>query len=160
VMHDSSLDDLCRVRPRSLHQLLGVSGFGEWKVKTYGLQILAALRQFQEGSRATVAQEPKVKPTEETLRLLQEGRTFEEIAKLRGRKLSSVVELVCKMMERGKLEFQPGWVEPRKFKQIEAACARHGMQALKTLKEALPPDIFFEEIRLVVEAIRKSKQER
>ena len=29
VMHDSSLEDLCRRRPSSLAELLGVSGFGE-----------------------------------------------------------------------------------------------------------------------------------
>ena len=50
VMHDSSLDDLCRKRPRSLAELRGVSGFGERKTEIYGAQILDALRNFRPGS--------------------------------------------------------------------------------------------------------------
>jgi len=47
VMHDTSLDELCRKRPRSLAELRGVSGFGERKTEVYGSQILEALRSFQ-----------------------------------------------------------------------------------------------------------------
>lgn len=52
VMHDTSLDELCRKRPRSLVELLRVSGFGERKTEVYGQQILEALRNFQAGARA------------------------------------------------------------------------------------------------------------
>ncbi len=50
VMHDTSLDDLCRKRPASLDELRGVSGFGERKTEVYGQQILEALRNFQPGA--------------------------------------------------------------------------------------------------------------
>jgi ATP-dependent DNA helicase RecQ len=52
VMHDSSLNELCRVRPRSLEELRGVSGFGERKTELYGPQILEALEKFRNGARA------------------------------------------------------------------------------------------------------------
>jgi ATP-dependent DNA helicase RecQ len=51
VMHDTSLDELCRKRPRSLAELLSVSGFGERKTEVYGRQILAALQDFRAGAR-------------------------------------------------------------------------------------------------------------
>ena len=44
VMHDTSLDELCRKRPRSLVELLRVSGFGERKTEVYGQQIQAGAR--------------------------------------------------------------------------------------------------------------------
>ncbi|MGA8407189.1 MAG: ATP-dependent DNA helicase RecQ [Candidatus Acidiferrales bacterium] len=53
IMHDTSLDSLCRVHPRSLAELRTVSGFGERKTELYGLQILEALTQFRNGARAT-----------------------------------------------------------------------------------------------------------
>jgi ATP-dependent DNA helicase RecQ len=53
IMHDTSLDSLCRIHPRSLAQLRTVSGFGERKTELYGLQILDALTQFRHGARAT-----------------------------------------------------------------------------------------------------------
>jgi ATP-dependent DNA helicase RecQ len=46
VMHDSTLDELCKVRPTTLAQLRRVSGFGDRKVEKYGSQILAALKNF------------------------------------------------------------------------------------------------------------------
>ncbi len=52
IMHDSSLDSLCRVQPRTLSELQTVSGFGERKTELYGAQILEALAQFRNGARA------------------------------------------------------------------------------------------------------------
>jgi ATP-dependent DNA helicase RecQ len=52
VMHDASLNALCQKQPRSLSELLEVSGFGERKVELYGQQILDALKRFREGERA------------------------------------------------------------------------------------------------------------
>lgn len=45
VMHDTSLDELCEKRPRSLEGLRKVSGFGEKKTQLYGEQILAVIRE-------------------------------------------------------------------------------------------------------------------
>jgi len=51
VMHDSSLDDLCRKLPSSLAALRHVSGFGERKTELYGPGILEALAEFRKQSR-------------------------------------------------------------------------------------------------------------
>jgi len=53
IMHDTSLDELCRLRPRTLGELRKVSGFGERKTELYGQQILDALKRFQDGARAS-----------------------------------------------------------------------------------------------------------
>ena len=52
IMHDTTLDELCRVRPTTLAQLRGVSGFGDRKVEMYGAQILATLKSFQARAKA------------------------------------------------------------------------------------------------------------
>ena len=46
VMHDTTLDELCKVRPSTLAELRGVSGFGDRKVEKYGTQILETLKNF------------------------------------------------------------------------------------------------------------------
>jgi len=157
VMHDTSLEHLCRRRPTSLAELLSVSGFGERKTELYGQAILEALERFAKGARAAPLPEKRTRPAEDTLRLLAEGRTLEEIARIRGRQLGSVVSLVADLVEKGKLEFQSGWVESDKQQSIESACARLGLQWLKPLKEALPPEISFEEIRLIVARLRQQQ---
>jgi ATP-dependent DNA helicase RecQ len=59
VMHDSSLDDLCRVMPESLAALRGVYGFGERRTETYGREILAAISRFRQGARTAAAPKKK-----------------------------------------------------------------------------------------------------
>ena len=49
VMHDTSLDELCRRKPATLQELRQVPGFGEKKAATYGPQILNVLAQFRRG---------------------------------------------------------------------------------------------------------------
>ena len=55
VMHDTSLDELCALRPSSLSELRTVSGFGEKKTEMYGPGILDALAEFSRGARAAEA---------------------------------------------------------------------------------------------------------
>jgi ATP-dependent DNA helicase RecQ len=52
IMHDTSLDELCRIRPHSLAELRQVHGFGEHKTELYGPHILTVLRTFRAGSRS------------------------------------------------------------------------------------------------------------
>jgi ATP-dependent DNA helicase RecQ len=158
VMHDSSLDEICRRRPTSLTEIRGIPGFGEKKTERYGQQILQVLAQFNTGARASAPLEVKSKPAEETIRLLGEGHSFLEIANRRGRHLGSVVGLIANLVEKGELQFQPGWIEEDKLASIEEACARLGTRALKPLKDALAPDVTYEEIRLVVARLRSEQQ--
>src|SRR5712692_6770322 len=108
VLHDSALEDLCIARPSTLQELRRVSGFGDKKVEMYGKEILDVLRRFREGERAS--QEGKARsssPAKETLRLLEEGRTFAEIAETRARTLRAVVSLVAVFDETGNAEIYP-----------------------------------------------------
>jgi ATP-dependent DNA helicase RecQ len=143
------------VRPTTAGQLLNVMGFGEKKVEQFGAEILEELKRFEEGERAAAAKKVAVSPAEETLKLLAEGRTLEEIAKARGRQLASVVSLVSEMVERGEAEFQPGWITAERLEKIRGACKQLGAERLKPLKDALPAEITYEEIRLVAAHWRK-----
>jgi ATP-dependent DNA helicase RecQ len=62
VMHDTSLDELCRKRPGSMPELLRISGFGEHKAGLYGQQIFDALGRFRGGARASAAPDSKPRP--------------------------------------------------------------------------------------------------
>lgn len=158
VLHDTTLDEICRLRPSSIPALMQVTGIGERKAELYGEEILAALRRYQEGARASAAPQKKTAPALETLNLLAEGKALEEIAQIRGRQLSTVVSAVADLVEKGAVEFQPAWIDRNKLAVIEAACARVSLERidrLKPLKEALPPEITYEEIRLVVARLRR-----
>jgi ATP-dependent DNA helicase RecQ len=159
ILHDTTLDEICRRGPQSLADLRQITGIGERKLETFGQQIIEALARFQSGARATPLPPKKTLPAEETLRLLAEGRTFEDIAKIRSRQLTTVVNAVATLVESGQLDFDPSWIDATRQSIIEAACAQVGMDKLKNLKDSLPPEITYDEIRLVVARLRRGQKQ-
>jgi ATP-dependent DNA helicase RecQ len=162
VLHDTTLDEICRLQPTSMEPLLKVNGIGERKADMYGQAILAALKRYREGARAQPLPGKKTAPALETLRLLAEGKTLEEIAQLRGRQLSTVVNAVAGLVEAGQVEFQPAWIDRNKQSVIAAECSRVGLdrlERLKPLKDALPAEITYDEIRLVLAQLRRVRSQ-
>ncbi len=156
VLSDAALVDLCRKQPRNLRDLLSVFGIGERKAELYGGEIFTAFENFHRGSRAAAPDAPQASPADETIRLLGLGKTFEEIAAIRGRQVATVVNMVADLVEKGRLEYRVDWVGEEAHRRIEEAIARLGPQWLKPLREALPPEITYEQIRLVVAFTRRS----
>ena len=159
VMHDTTLEQICSVRPKTLAELRKVSGIGEAKCDEYGQEILDVLRRFEAGERTT--QEWHARATDasqETLELLKKGHSFAEIAQLRGRKVATVVALIANLVEQDELPFDPAWVGGERLALIQNAAAKRGLDLLGPLKKDLPAEITFEEIRLVVAHLRHEKK--
>jgi ATP-dependent DNA helicase RecQ len=154
VLHDSTLEELCRRRPSTRAELMRVRGIGEHKADVYGEEILQALRNFATGARATADPSHAPNPGEHTLRLLQEGRTFEEIARIRARQVSTIVGTVANLVETGQLKLDPKWISPDAQPLIEAVCLSKGVEKLREIKDAVPPYVSFNDIRLVVANLR------
>jgi ATP-dependent DNA helicase RecQ len=147
VLHDSTLEELCRRRPSTIAELMRVRGIGEHKAEVYGAEILQALRNFETGSRESA-------PEEETLRLLNEGKTLEEIARIRARQISTVIGTVAGLIEAGRVKLDERWISPGAGPLIEAACRAHGFESLRDIKDAVPAYVSFNDIRLVVAGMR------
>jgi len=154
ILHDSTLEELCRRRPASFTELKQVPGIGEKKADVYGAEILQALRNFGDGARAAAMVSKEPAPAEQTLRLLNEGRSFEEIARIRARQISTVICTVASLIETGQTKLDPKWISPDAQPLIEAACLKSGVERLKDIKEAVPPYVSFDDIRLVVAHLR------
>jgi ATP-dependent DNA helicase RecQ len=150
ILHDTALEDLSRKLPQTSADLLRVSGIGEKKAAALGDDILEALQAYRNGARASQREEAKTSPAEETIRMLSEGHSFEEIARLRERRLQTVIDLVAELVERGRLEFNDAWIPTARREQVEAVIQRIGVARMKSIKDELPPEITYGEIRLVV----------
>ena len=160
VLHDTSLNEVCRVQPTSIKALLGITGIGEKKAEIFGRSILSALENYREGARASAPAAKKSAPALETLQLLSQGQTLEEIAKSRGSQLGTVVSSVVALVENGDVDFQPAWIDRNKQAVIEAACNRMGLDKidrLRSLKDVLPPECTYDEIRLVLAHLRRAE---
>jgi len=160
VLHDTTLKEICRIRPSSIAELMEITGIGERKAELYGKAILAVLKRYEEGARASAIPQKLAAPGLETLQLLKDGKTLEQIAEIRGRQLTTIVNSVAALVESGQVEFQPAWVDRNRDAVITAGCKHAGLDNLtwlKPLKEALPPEISYEEIRLVVARLRRER---
>ena len=157
VLHDSSLEEICHRQPKFFAELRQIPGIGERKAETYGTEILNAIERFRSGARSAPPQKKLAKPADETLQLLNQGRTFEEIAATRGVQASTVASTVANLVATGRIKFQDHWISKEKQSVIQAACSQLGIepfQPLKPLKDILPPEISYDDIRLVVARLR------
>ena len=160
VLHDTTLEEICRVLPASIQQLRAISGIGERKAEMFGQSILAAVGRYSEGARASAPPQKKTAPAVETLGLISQGKTLDQIAEIRGRQLGTIINAVAALVESGSVEFNPDWIDRNKQAVIEAACRRVGLEKLeklKPLKDVLPPEVTYDEIRLVIAHLRARK---
>ena len=72
----------------------------------------------------------------------------------RGRRLNTVITQVADMVEKSILAFDPAGVEQDVRTAIEQLALRLGTGRLRPIKDALPPQVDYPEIRLVVAALR------
>ena len=154
MLSDAALEDLCRKAPANLGELLGVTGIGERKAELYGSEIFTVFEAYRNGARAAERVLSQLPPAEETLQLIAAGNTFEEIARIRGRQLATVVNMAADLIEKRRLEYRAEWVGAQNQERIEEAIERLGSQWLKPLREALPEEITWDQIRLVVAYVR------
>lgn len=67
VMHDTTLEALCRARPATLLELRAIPGIGERKLETYGRALLQVIAPFRAGPRPNAQPADASLPAAETL---------------------------------------------------------------------------------------------
>jgi ATP-dependent DNA helicase RecQ len=158
VLHDSTLEELCRRRPTTLAGLRQVPGIGERRAEVYGAAILQVLRNFGAGMRAVAPGGKEPSPADQTLALLKQGASFEEIARARDRQVSTVVCTVANLIESGRIELNPAWVSPGAQPHIETACGKMGVVRLAEIKASVPLFVSYDDVRLVVANVRAQRR--
>jgi ATP-dependent DNA helicase RecQ len=158
ILHDSTIENICAVRPDSIGALRTVQGIGERKAARYGEQILAVVRRTG-GSTSPAAPQILSEVARETIRLVRQGRTLGEVAAVRELKTQTIFTMVAKLVEAGTLPYQEHWVDAKKRDLIAEQCSRLGAERLRALKDALPEQITYDEIRLVAAEFRRKRAE-
>ncbi len=92
----------------------------------------------------------QVDTVDETLLLFREGHGLQEIAKIRGLKTATIATHLVRLMGEGRIECNlNGLVEPDVQKQITDAVITVGSGRLRQVKDSLPSDVSYDEIKLV-----------
>lgn len=174
VFSDATLVELATYLPQTLDEFRQISGFGEIKVERYGklfgeviktycedndltsrIQLRPAKRRRPERER--VEQENETK--RESLRLLQEGRSLEDVAEQRNLAESTIEQHLAFFVSQGKLDagrFMDLLRVPA-VQQARDAAERPGIGAIK---EILGDDYSYREIRMALAHLEyKEKRE-
>jgi len=161
VMHDSVLDEICRRKPKNTSDLATIPGIGKRKLESYGLSILEAVGQYNQGTRASSPRRPRwAEFLAVTKQGIRDGKSFAEIAKMQGCEPNWVMQMVGKLVEGGELDYDERWVEHDRCLRIQRAAERLGVTKLKPIREALPEEIGYGEINLVVGQLRRQKESK
>lgn len=157
IFSNKSLEDMASRMPRSYDEFLQVEGVGTVKAEKYAGHFLPVIQQSSASPTKSSVTFEEEKPTKaaakrnpsyfETLEYYQQGLSPYEIAIERGFTEGTIISHLTQAAEEGDLEeFDSGLPYARKNK-IMQAIKEQGTASLKSIKEALPEDYTYEEIK-------------
>ncbi|MBA4493390.1 DNA helicase RecQ [Paenactinomyces guangxiensis] len=159
IFHDSTLKEMCRRLPQSREHLLTISGVGERKVDKYGEEFLTVIREYVDQHGITPPTTlPDSRPDTGkkeashlvSYRMYQQGKTIEEIARVREITKNTVEDHLLRCGLDGLSldwdSFIPAEHEALIMEKIEEI----GAQKLKPLKESLPREVSYMAIKAAI----------
>lgn len=166
ILSDSSLMDLATYLPLLTDDLSKISGFGVYKIERYGQPFLEMVQDYCNvnglDTRIELKQpkrERKIRPAREretdtkklSLDLFQNGMSIEAIAEQRMLSPNTIESHLAYYVASGVLEIDK-LVPADKRELINQSIQRFGKNSLKQLKESLPEEISYGEIKLTIAA--------
>lgn len=169
IFSDSTLMDLATYLPLSYGDLPKISGFGAFKIEKYGQQFLELIQDYcnehnlstqvhlkqrkREKKQGTSPIKERPSDTKRvTYELYQQGKTVDEIAEERNSSPWTIETHLCYYISKGALQLS-ALVSDYKQSLIKKAIELHGSNTLKTVKESLPPEISYGDIRMVIASL-------
>ncbi|MCL1948932.1 MAG: DNA helicase RecQ [Turicibacter sp.] len=157
VFSDKTLQDLSFKLPRTLEDFLDVHGVGQQKLERYGERFLEILNQFDESQRGEVIEiAPKErKPRADngktpshhiTLELYKQGKSIKEMAAEREVGAQTIENHLLKCGVENLLDLND-FVPQQFLAQLEEATTKFRGSGLKVIKENLPEEITYFQIK-------------
>ncbi len=147
-----SIRELCEKPPRNRKELSKIAGIGPKKSEQFGDDLLEFIKE--QIDTASTKPEKKSEQTrlnrslQETLELLEEGASLEDIALQRQLTVSTIVGHVARLIPMIDLDLNK-WIPIEKQARIDAHFKSHNDWDLKTAKEALGTDFSYDELKLM-----------
>lgn len=174
VANQATLKEIATYLPLTKKDLQLLSGFGKAKVDKYGDQILSLVENYctnynlQTNITAKAANPKRVRKEKSTevkadtkavsFNLFKDGRSVAEIAKERNLSIGTIETHLAWYVGSGEIDINM-MVSIEKQLLINSAIKTHGSQSHKILKENLPENISYGEIRLVLASTKAHEQE-
>ena len=163
IFHDSSLKEMAVYFPQDRESFLNIKGVGLKKYESYGEQFIKIIKDYSTENRIDLAgfkRENLVeKPAREydmdryqlTYDCYLEGLSLKEIASRRDYTINTIIRHLERCEKNGQTVNWSRFIDdPSKEKKILAAIDEVGLEKLKPIKEMLPEEISYEDIRIVI----------
>ncbi|MGL6076086.1 MAG: RecQ family ATP-dependent DNA helicase [Fimbriiglobus sp.] len=158
ILPDAVLIALAVSQPKTLDAMRQISGIGDLKLKSYGLDFLAVIQAHESSGRtATVtAAQPKVSSADAGQRkklaysLFRDQTYIEDVAQQLGVSRSTAVGYLVEYIQLEKPKDISRWVRNEDYLEIAAAADSVGRDKLKPIFDALDGQIPYDNIRLVL----------
>ncbi|MGN6533834.1 MAG: helix-turn-helix domain-containing protein, partial [Ginsengibacter sp.] len=172
VANQNALKEIATFLPFTKKDLTQLSGFGKAKAEKYGDDILDIVQDYcykynlqsnmssKEGNPkkerkpkipSEQSTEIKIATKTQSYNLYKEGKTIEEIAKERNLAFTTIEGHLAAFVANGEIDINK-MVSPKKQNLIKEAAKIHGRESFKALKENLPEEISYGDIRMVMAA--------
>jgi len=172
VFSDRTLFEMCQFYPQNREDFLELNGVSSAKWDKYGDLFLDAVLQYvsknnnvkpierpaTKKKKKSTVQTAASQSSEETLRLFLLGFDPNAIAAERNLNPRTVYDHLCDQLLLGKDFDIASLVSLEKQETIKQAIALYGSEKLAPLKQHLPPNFTYEEIRLVASARQRTKK--
>ena len=174
VAGSNTLDELTRYLPQDLAELRKISGFGDAKTEKYGPQFLDIIIEYckeknlsscihekppKRERRTTEVRKNKIDTKAESLRLYNEGKRIEIIAKERNLTQQTIEGHLAHYVSLGEIKIDD-LLSAEKISTIEPVAKTFSGGSLTPIKEKLGNNISFGEIRLVMAWLSYQKNQR
>ncbi|WP_456274487.1 DNA helicase RecQ [Bacillus sp. AK031] len=152
IFSDETLRDMCRKLPADSSAFLDVKGVGAHKSEKYGARFMEEIAGFV---NQTASKSGGSKKTEEpsylsTYQLYSQGLALDEISKERNLSLTTVQNHLLQCVEEEKDVNINEFVSEEERELIHGAIEKTGGEKLKPIKEELPDEIGYFQIKLVL----------
>lgn len=163
IVADSALIEIATYLPLSFEELRKISGFGDFKAAKYGPAFLKNTKAFATGNklesrinlktpkreRAVKTEKPATNNTQRiSLDLFKEGFDIADIASKRGFTLSTIEGHLAAFVATGELKATDIVKREKLDKILELIKQTGELKAIKPLKDLLPEDYTYGEIRI------------
>ncbi|HEX4877822.1 MAG TPA: helix-turn-helix domain-containing protein [Chitinophagaceae bacterium] len=175
VANSQTLDEMSRYLPQSLEEMKKIGGMGESKIRQYGQAFLDIILEYcyehdlsshiyektpkRERKQKAATARKKGDSHAESFRLLKEGKTIAEIAKERNLTMGTIEGHLCKFIRSKEISVED-LVSKEKIFLIESALKDFDGSSTAPIKQKLPPEITFGEIKMVMAALGIMQQRK
>lgn len=158
IFHDSTLIEMASLFPQDKESMMMIKGLGLKKYESYGEVFLKVITDYciKNGVSSIISRDEKIVREDlvdrykSTYNCYQEGLSLEEISKTRNFTINTIIEHLSKCEEQGQTVNWSRFLTPIKEEKILEVINRIGFERLKPIKELLPEEFTYEDIKVVI----------